>query len=131
MTNETPYPLTAFMEATTPGGRESKLLPYLEEINLARSRKYTLKQIQAWLQRNGVDISIKGISKFIKTQERRNAPRAHDHHDAPSRIVNGADLDRARAVKGDGFKKDSHARIAAEFIRDDRNSVLNAMKGNQ
>lgn len=122
-------PLDDFISATAPAYKESRLLPYWEEIRVARSRRYTLAQIREWLSQNGIDISIQGISRFIIVQTARDR--------GPNSVGSNKTLQVERSnshpVGGGaaipmGKRKDEREETAARFIREDSNTVLNILK---
>lgn len=55
---------------------QSKLSPYQKEIMHAWYSRQTLSEIQAMLLNHGIDISLPGISLFIKRRKKR--PDPHD-----------------------------------------------------
>lgn len=58
-----------FLRKVTPAAKRSRLTPYWDEVVKLRDSHCTLGQVCCFLQENGVQISIAGLSKYIK---RRN-----------------------------------------------------------
>jgi hypothetical protein len=129
MSRERMLPLDDFIRSTEPAYKESRLLPFWEEIRTARARKYTLAQIRQWLNQNGVDISIQGLSRFIIVQTARDSGLQQ----AEAIEACGAEASRPKPPSEKisapaGKRKDRREQTAAQFIRDDANSVLNILK---
>ncbi len=129
MSHERILPLDDFIRSTEPAYKESRLLPFWEEICTARARKYTLAQIREWLSQNGVDISIQGLSRFIIVQTARDSGRQ------PTEAIEACRAEAPRPKPSSenisapaGKRKDRREQTAAQFIRDDTNSVLNILK---
>lgn len=56
---------------------QSKLIPYQKELfRKWYKERATLKQLQHWLSEKGIEISISGISRFIRC--RKNRPDPHE-----------------------------------------------------
>ena len=130
MTDEPKYPLSDFMDSTRPAQRQSKLLGYREDIRIARANKYTLAQICQWLKKNGVEVSIKGLSKFIKTQERRELAKKSVAASVTRETPPASNTGKSHATPKLGARRGLHEPTAAEFIKTDNNSVLDILNGN-
>lgn len=59
-----------FMSKVTPAVKQSRLVPYWGDITKLRSGKCTLGQVCDFLDENGVEISIAGLSQYIKRRQR-------------------------------------------------------------
>lgn len=129
MSRERMLPLDDFIRSTEPDYKESRLLPFWEEIRTARARKYTLAQIRQWLNQNGIDISIQGLSRFIIVQTAREQNLKPAEAIEPRRLQSsGTSPTSADITAPAGKRKDHREQTAAKFIRDDANSVLNILK---
>lgn len=58
-----------FLKNVTPAVKRSRLVPYWEDIAKLRASNCTLDQVCGFLRENGVQISIAGLSKYIKRRE--------------------------------------------------------------
>lgn len=58
-----------FLSRVTPGKQQSRLTPFLADITMLRQHGCTLEQVCEFLAANKVQISIAGLSKFIKRRE--------------------------------------------------------------
>jgi len=59
--------LDEFVKQNTPAARSwSKLAPYLGDMQCLRDKGYSHKQIQSYLATKGVEVSIPGISSYLK-----------------------------------------------------------------
>ena len=126
---ERTLPLDDFIKATAPAYKESRLLPYWEEIRMARSRRYTLAQIREWLSQNGIDISIQGISRFIIVQTARDRGPGSVGSTETLQTESAKSNSVVGVVAGSmGKRKDQREQTAARFIREDSNTVLNILK---
>jgi hypothetical protein len=123
MSRERLLPLDDFLRSTEPAYKESRLLPFWEEIRTARSRKYTLAQIRQWLAHNGVDITIQGLSRFIIVQTTRDGHRYSSDAEGPKPTPNNS-----ASPVNPNKRKDQREQTAAQFIREDTNSVLNIIE---
>jgi DNA-binding transcriptional MerR regulator len=129
MSRERMLPLDDFIRSTEPAYKESRLLPFWEEIRIARARKYTLAQIRQWLNQNGIDISIQGLSRFIIVQTARD----NGLHPAEAIEAWRPEVSRPKPTSENisapaAQRRDRREQTAAQFIRDDANSVLNILK---
>ncbi len=58
---------------------QSKLIPYQKDLfRMWYKDRATLKQLQAWLETQGVTISLSAISRFIRSRK-----RSIDPHESP------------------------------------------------
>lgn len=60
-----------YLKAVPPASRRSKLAPWLADIRKLRANGYTLEQVREFLSQNGVEISIAGVSAYVKRMEAR------------------------------------------------------------
>lgn len=58
-----------FLKRVKPAAKRSRLAPFLDDINKLRGEGCTLDQVREFLAANGVEISVAGLSKYIKRQE--------------------------------------------------------------
>lgn len=58
-----------FLQMTLPVDRTSKLAPFWHDILRLRANKRTLSQVLVFLNANGVQITITGLSKYIQRRE--------------------------------------------------------------
>ena len=100
-----------FLSRVTPRKQHSRLDPFLADITLLRQRGCTLEQVCEFLAVNNVQISIAGLSKFIKRREEEPgaphreagattspatpATQAEPAHEPSIRITNPADVRKA------------------------------------
>ena len=62
-----------FLKKITPAGKRSRLAPYWEDIQKLRLSGCTLEQVCEFLAANGVQMSIAGLSKYIKRREEKSS----------------------------------------------------------
>lgn len=103
-----------FLSKVTPGKQHSRLTPFLADITLLRQHGCTLEQVCEFLATNNVQISIAGLSKFIKRREEAPAIALFPHpesgaatsraalatqvesaHEPSTRITNPSDVRKA------------------------------------
>ncbi|RYE66675.1 MAG: hypothetical protein EOO81_11260 [Oxalobacteraceae bacterium] len=103
-----------FLSKVTPGKQHSRLTPFLADITLLRQHGCTLEQVCEFLATNNVQISIAGLSKFIKRREEGPAIALSPHpesgaatsraalatqvepaHESSARITNPSDVRKA------------------------------------
>ena len=103
-----------FLSKVTPGKQHSRLTPFLADITLLRQHGCTLEQVCEFLATNNVQISVAGLSKFIKRREEglANTPSPHQEggavaaraalatqvesaHEPSTRITNPSDVRKA------------------------------------
>lgn len=60
-----------FLKKVTPAGQRSRVAPFWNDITKLRESGCTLEQMCAFLAENGVQISIAGLSKYIKRREEK------------------------------------------------------------
>ena len=58
-----------FLRKVTPAAKGSRLVPYWSDVVKLRDSNCTLGQVCGFLRENGVQISIAGLSKYIKRRE--------------------------------------------------------------
>ena len=58
-----------FLKNVTPAVKRSRLVPYWDDIAKLRASNCTLSQVCGYLRENGVQISIAGLSKYMKRRE--------------------------------------------------------------
>ena len=58
-----------FLRNVTPAVKRSRLVPYWDDIAKLRASNCSLGQVCGYLRENGVQISIAGLSKYIKKHE--------------------------------------------------------------
>ena len=79
-----------FLSKVTPGKQHSRLTPFLADITLMRQHGCTLEQVCEFLATNNVQISVAGLSKFIKRREEGSATSPALHRDAGAATARGA-----------------------------------------
>jgi len=57
-----------FMQQVRPAGKRSRIAPFLSEILTLRERGFSLEQVREFLSRNGVEVSVGGLSAFLSRQ---------------------------------------------------------------
>ena len=60
-----------FLKKVTPAGQRSRLAPFWNDITKLRQSGCTLEQVCEFLAANGVQMSIAGLSKYIKRREEK------------------------------------------------------------
>lgn len=60
-----------FLKKVTPAAQRSRLAPFWNDITKLRGSGCTLEQVCEFLAANGVQISIAGLSKYIKRREEK------------------------------------------------------------
>jgi hypothetical protein len=60
-----------FLKKVTPAAQRSRLAPFWSDITKLRGSGCTLEQVCEFLAANGVQISIAGLSKYIKRREEK------------------------------------------------------------
>ena len=63
-----------FLSKVTPAVKQSKLAPYWADITRLRNGNCTLGQVCDFLGENGVEISIAGLSQYIRRRQRSEGP---------------------------------------------------------
>ena len=99
-----------FLSKVTPGKQHSRLTPFLADITLLRQHGCTLEQVCEFLATNNVQISVAGLSKFIKRREEGPAnsssagavaacaalaTQVEPAHEPSTRITNPSDVRKA------------------------------------
>lgn len=79
-----------FLSKVTPGKQHSRLTPFLADITLLRQHGCTLEQVCEFLATNNVQISVAGLSKFIKRREERPANSSSPHQEAGAATTSAA-----------------------------------------
>lgn len=144
MERELEVDATEFLRNVTPAAKRSRLAPYWNEVVKLRDNDCTLVQVCCFLQKNGVQISIAGLSKYIKrrnfliqeertgaqsTNKAKTAVARHADQGASQRPVvaplAGGDGDTEIAGPGLSLKQRREMR-ADEFIKSE-NTVLNKL----
>jgi hypothetical protein len=64
-----------FLKKVTPAGQRSRLAPFWNDITKLRQSGCTLEQVCEFLATNGVQMSIAGLSKYIKRREEKSQIR--------------------------------------------------------
>ena len=62
-----------FLKKITPAAKRSRLAPFWEDIKKLRQSGCTLEQVCEFLAANGVQMSIAGLSKYIKRREEKSS----------------------------------------------------------
>lgn len=57
-----------FLKQVLPASKPSRLVPFLNDLHMLRQSGYTLKQVQDFLRRNDVTISIGGLAAYLQRQ---------------------------------------------------------------
>lgn len=103
-----------FLSKVTPGKQHSRLTPFLADITMLRQHGCTLEQVCEFLATNNVQISVAGLSKFIKRREEGPGASTSPHqktgaakaraafatqvepaHEPSTRITNPSDVRKA------------------------------------
>ena len=84
-----------YLKAVPPASRRSKLAPWLADIRKLRANGYTLEQVREFLAKNGVEITIAGVSAYVKRMEARQeqeetTPAAHAAGKQPPQAGEGS-----------------------------------------
>lgn len=58
-----------FLKQVRPAARQSKLAPHLADIRKLRSSGCTLEQVCEFLEKNGVTVSVAGLSAYLRRQD--------------------------------------------------------------
>ena len=61
--------LEQFCQENEPKRRMSKLVPYYDEITELYDRGYQIEQIRDFLKSQKIDISVRGIRKYLKSRK--------------------------------------------------------------
>lgn len=61
-----------FLKDLTPAAKQSRLVPYLDDITMLRDSNCSLEQVREFLESNGVTISVPGLSTFIKRRKEKD-----------------------------------------------------------
>jgi len=109
-----------FLKKVTPAGQRSRLAPFWNDITKLRQSGCTLEQVCEFLATNGVQMSIAGLSKYIKRREEKGekpdqkpafghdqkqaaakpqptqAPQEESAKEPQARITNPADIRKSR-----------------------------------
>ena len=109
-----------FLKKVTPAGQRSRLAPFWNDITKLRQSGCTLEQVCEFLAANGVQMSIAGLSKYIKRREEKGgspdlkpgfghdqkpaaakpqpaqAPQQEPAGEPQARITNPADIRKSR-----------------------------------
>jgi hypothetical protein len=64
--------ISEFASRVPPAGARSRMAPFLGQLVQLRERAYTLAQLQDFLRRNGVEVSVAAVSAYLI----RHAPGA-------------------------------------------------------
>lgn len=68
---ETGVDVNDFLKNVTPASPRSRLTPFWSDIVKLRKNDCSLNQVRTFLKANGVEISIAGLSKYIKKREEK------------------------------------------------------------
>ncbi|MDE2600437.1 MAG: hypothetical protein KGL40_12525 [Rhodocyclaceae bacterium] len=64
----------AFLKQVRPGSQRSRLAPFLVEIRKLRDAGCTLEQVVEFLAKNGVTITVAGLSVYLLRQAAKDEP---------------------------------------------------------
>lgn len=145
-----------FLKKVTPAAQRSRLAPFWNDITKLRENGCTLEQVCEFLAANGVQISIAGLSKYIKRRDEKGekAERVHatDSQQKAQRVHAAPSSSTPAAApqltpKGDAptepepepeedltgksqveIDKARRERKAQRFIKDDSNSLMKFLK---
>lgn len=92
-----------FLRNVTPAVKRSRLVPYWEDIAKLRASNCTLDQVCGFLRKNGVHISIAGLSKYIKRREEIKKKGGISKTDIRPEIETSGRLNAESATKETGF----------------------------
>lgn len=121
-----------FLKKVTPAGQRSRLAPFWNDITKLRQSGCTLEQVCEFLAANDVQMSIAGLSKYIKRREEKgeNADQApafgHDQKPAPPAPIQGAEVPPQESEPDvSGLSKQAQReRRAQEYIRPENTNPL-------
>jgi hypothetical protein len=113
-----------FLKRITPAGKRSRLAPFWNDITKLRQHGCTLEQVCQFLATNQVQMSIAGLSKYIKRRDEKEQASAQKPattkpqpsqatperpaKEAHSRITNPADVRKAsrREINLEDYEND-------------------------
>lgn len=102
--------LDEFVKQNTPAARSwSKLAPYLGDMRRLRGMGYSHKQIQSYLATKGIEVSIPGISSYLKR-----------HHD-DANVTSRSNINQPEPCSG--LSKTASGEITAHAIPTSHNVV--------
>jgi len=98
--------LDEFSAQVEPKAKRSRLEPYFAEIFDLKTRGYANWQIREFLSRNGVDVTVEAVRKFIKRREGKSTLGLQSASPSSKasrgvRPVGGAQAMDAKSVLGD------------------------------
>lgn len=106
-----------FLKKVAPAAQRSRLAPFWNDIATLRENDCTLEQVRAFLAANGVQISIAGLSKYIKRREEGKAQ--------PSRSTPAAAAPQVQAPTESGQTAETRRITNPADIRKARNREIN------
>lgn len=92
-----------FLRNVTPAVKRSRLVPYWEDIAKLRASNCTLDQVCGFLRKNGVHISIAGLSKYIRSREEIKKKGGISKTEIRPEIETSGRLNAESATKETGF----------------------------
>ncbi|ARU33023.1 hypothetical protein CAP31_14680 (plasmid) [Sulfuriferula sp. AH1] len=121
-----------FLKKVTPAGQRSRLVPFWNDITKLRQSGCTLEQVCEFLAANGVQMSIAGLSKYIKRREEKGEKAdqtpafGHDQKPLPASPIQGAaEAPQDSEPEVSGLSKQAQReRRAQEFIRPENTNPL-------
>lgn len=121
-----------FLKKVTPAGQRSRLAPFWNDITKLRQSGCTLEQVCEFLATNGVQMSIAGLSKYIKRREEKGVKAdptpvfGHDQKPPPTPPIQGAEeAPQDNQPEASGLSKQAQReRRAQEFIRPENTNPL-------
>lgn len=69
-----------FLKQVRPAARQSKIAPHLADIRKLRGSGCTLEQVCEFLEKNGVKVSVAGLSAYLRRQDGKQAASSGLHN---------------------------------------------------
>lgn len=113
-----------FLRNVTPAATRSRLAPYWDDITKLRDSDCTLGQVCAFLKGNGVNISVVGLSTYIKRRKEKEAKGG-----TPA-TASRAEIDSINRPKAEPSTKTGAVRTAP-LVGPTSSNPLNALSGSR
>jgi hypothetical protein len=107
-----------FMQQTPPKAMRSRLVPYVQQIILLKTKGYSNKQVREWLSANGMEISLEGLRLFINKNCTSGKGTTNTESTNPHPIETQGDHERGLTLRQKGEIE------AAKYIKPDAMSPL-------
>ena len=99
-----------FLRNVTPAVKRSRLVPYWDDITKLRASNCSLGQVCGYLRENGVQISIAGLSKYIKKHEdskkKESISKNNIHTEIETHVPSNAELSKKQSAFADASISD-------------------------